>query len=244
MNRHFLRKGLALLCGILLIATTLLSGCASEPAEEGHNHETPAATTGTSQAPTDPAEKGHNHKKPTAVNIEYAATGDKYTLTIKDCKDNTLFTKEGLTQKGLSETISDSVFSISWVLNNNPGGYETIYIDRLNCRVSDVISGEQATDGTRLLYAVEKDGAVTAVVCDLFDKDGFRQETPLSDAYTKGDYVVLGARLVKDHNATVTYLTDAEGGRRSVVCDLYPDGKPTEETKKTEKTEKTKKTEK
>ena len=217
-----------------LIFSLLLTGCASEPAEEGHNHET-APTTGV----TESTEKKHDHKTPIAVGVKYTEVGDKYTLTIKDCEGNVLFTKENMEQKGLAETISDSVFSISWILNSNPGGYETIYIDRLHCCVSDVIAGEQATDGTRLLYAEEKDGALVAIICDLFDKEGFHQEATLADAYMKGDYVVLGSRLVEDDKASIAYLVDGDGLHNNITYELYPDGKPTKKTETTKKTEKT-----
>ena len=219
MNRHIWHKGLALLCAVLTVTATLLTGCGGKEEKQWHDHDTVAV-----------------------MDIAYTNEAEgTLALTVKDCQGNLLYTKTGLTKKGLVHNVTDTVVSLSWVTSNNPGGYETVYIDRLHCRVSELIAGEQATDGTRLVHTTVKKDKLTVIVQDLFDKDAFCQETVLEEAYLGGEYTVLGARLVMEDQVNVSYLTDAEGMHRITAFPLYPDGKPTTEAKEPEATKETEK---
>lgn len=225
MKHQIAQKLLALLIAGLLIAGTLLTGCVDK--------QTPATE--------------HVHETPATLNVSYAEETDgTLTCTVTDCEGAVLFTKKELTQQGLAQAVNDSVFSLSWVTNATaPDGFESVYFDRVHCRVSPMISGVQATDGVRVLYAQNEEGACSAVVQDLFDKTNYCETYPLTDAYTGGDYTFMGSKMTDDTHATLSYLVGEGGAHRIIEYDLYPDGKPTEQTEasaeptETENTEKT-----
>ncbi len=222
MKRHNVYKTLSLMLVPVLVATALLTSCKSK-------NEEPA---------------GHNHTVAVGLAVSYKDESDgTLTCTVADCQGKVLFTKKGLTTKCATEAVSNSVFSLSWLVNNNPGGYESVYFDRLNCLVSEVYAGEQASDGTRLIYTETKDGKVNVMIRDLFNTDGFCEAYALEDAYTGGDYTVLGAQVTDNKSGKISYLVDGEGAHRLIEYNLYPDAKTTFRTKST-KTEEAKKTEK
>lgn len=237
MKSTFLRV-LCLLCALLLMGTVALTGCGEEtPAAEsdphaGHNHGTESPQS------TAPATKQHNHKEPALMHVAYESDeNNTYALIIKDCEGNLLLEKKGLAKKAISQQINDYVVCLSWVLNSNPGGYESLYIDRKTCRVSDVIAGEQATDGTRIVFTEIKNGVLNVTVRDLFDQNGYSKTTEVKEAYTKGDYTVLGTVMMEHDQVNVSYLTDKDGGHRFSSFNLYEKGEK-DSAKTTEKTAK------
>lgn len=249
--KHVFLRALCLLCAVVLLSTFALTGCGSEePAGEqsatgddahaGHNHgdETPS-TAPTNQNQEQNSNQKHDHEEPSNMRLAYEEEkGGTFALVIKDCKGNLVLEKKGLAKKALSRQINDYVVCLSWVLNSNPGGYESLYIDRKTCRVSDTIVGEQATDGNRIVCTEIKDGVLNVTVRDLFDKNGYSKTTEVKEAYTKGDYTVLGAVMMKNDQVNISYLTDKDGAHRIKAFDLYEKGeeKPTA-AKTTEKTE-------
>lgn len=231
MKHQPFHKLLALLCGVLLIGATLLTGCAANPEEnhEGHDHTAPT----TEQSDT---KDEHNHKDPVAIGLTYEQDGETFTLVIKDCKGNVVYTKKGLEKKAtLSQPVNDGVTCLSWVGGHNPGDFTCLYIDRLHCRVSDMIAGEQATDGTRILCTEKTDGKLNVVIRDLYDQNGFRQTHVLNDAYLEGEYTVLNAQMVGKDKGRLSYLVNGEGAHRIMEYSLYPDAETTKATEKTEK---------
>ena len=254
MKYPFLRA-LCLLCAVVLLSTFALTGCGNEtPAAEtdphaGHNHATetdPHAGHNHGTNATDaPIGDKHEHKEPAAMRMAYEEEkGGTFTLIIKDCQGNQIYKKTGLAKKAASRQVTAEVAELYWVTSSNPGGYECLYINRLTCQVSDTIVGEQVTDGNRIVYTEIKDGVLNVTVRDLFDKNGYSKTTEIKEAYTKGDYTVLGAVMMKNGQVNVSYLTDKDGAHRIKAFDLYEKGeeKPTT-AKATEKTE-TKKTDK
>ena len=235
MKRQNVYKMMSLLLAMVLVATALLTGCNSkteDPAD--HNHNASVEQNHDASAEQNPdAPVGHKHEKPVSLAVSHTKESDgTFTCTVTDCKGEVLFAKKGLSTKCISEAISDSVFSLSWLVNNNPGGYESVYFDRLNCFVSEVFAGEQATDGTRLIYTETKDKQVSVIIRDLFDKNGFRESGVLKDAYVDGDYTVLGAQVTANKTGKISYLVDDKGGHCLVEYNLYPDARPTKKTEK------------
>jgi len=239
LKRTFLRA-MCLLCAVLLLGTVALTGCGGEkPAagtddHAGHNHGTEA------QDHTDHDHAGHNHehKESAAMSLAYEEEkGGTFTLIVKDCDGNEVCKKTGLAKKAASTQVTPDVVELYWVTSTLPGGYESLYIDIKGCRVSDLIVGEQATDGNRIVYTEIKDGKLSVIVRDLFDKDGYNKVTEIKDAYTGGEYTVIGAIKYGENQVNVSYLTDKDGGHRIQAFDLYEKGeeKPTSTTEKTDK---------
>lgn len=232
--KHTILRALCLLCALLLVGSLALTGCgeAEEPKKED-TQETPAEDKAPAAHNHD-----HNHEKAVALNTAYEKAADgTLTLNVKDCEGNLLFAKTGLKQRVISENVNENVVQLSWVLNANPGGYECVYLNRLTCQVSDVIAGEQATDGTRIVLSQVKDGKLQVIARDLFDKNGYSATTLVEDAYTGGAYTVLGMKLNPNGQVRVTYLANEKGEDKAVMVNMYED-KAAEPTKKTEKTEK------
>lgn len=232
--RHIFRAVAVILAVALLVLAVGCNAPADKTPEDphaGHNHDTEATDTNATDANV------HNHEEPAIMRLNYEdEAGGTFALVIKDCKGEVILNKKGLTKKAISNQVTNGIVELTWVTSNNPGGYESLYINRLTCQVSDVIVGEQTTDGNRIVYSEIKDGKLNVIVRDLFNKGGYNKVTVIEDAYTKGEYTVLGTVKVKEQ-VNVSYLTDKDGGHRIMAFDLYEKGekKPTEATKKTEK---------
>ncbi|MBE6807553.1 MAG: hypothetical protein E7527_06095 [Ruminococcaceae bacterium] len=225
MKRTLLRV-LSLLCVLLLMGATVLTGCGGEaPAAEtdphaDHNHSADAPE------PTDtPAAEAHDHKGPAAMRLNYETAQDgTLTLIIKDCKGNVVGKETGLKSKALSTQITDSVSELYWVTDKNDNnGYKSLYINRLTCQVTEMIHGAQASDGNRIVYSEVKDGKLMVTVRDLFNKNGYVKVTEIKEAYTAGGNPVQGTVLIDKSKGqvNVSYLTDKDGGRMVKVFSLY-----------------------
>ena len=232
MNMRHIFRAVAVILAVALLV--LAVGCnapadkAPEDPHAGHNHDT-EATIETA---------AHNHEAPAAMHLTYEKEEDgTMALVIKDCEDKIVLTKKGLTKQAIASEIANGIVELAWVTSDKPGGYECLYINRLTCQVSDVIAGEQDTDGARIAYTEIKDGKLNVIVRDLFNKNGYNKVTVVDDAYTAGEYTVISARKHGAKQVNISYLTDKDGGHRIMSFDLYEKGEkvPTETTKKTEK---------
>lgn len=229
--KHTILRALCLLCALLMLGTFALTGCGSETATEtdphaGHDHGTEGTTA--------PSTDAHDHKTTAAMGIAYETAADgTLTLTIKDCEGKLLCEQKGLAKKASTNQLGNGVVELFWVLNKNPGGYQCLYINSLTCQVSEMIAGEQVTDGNRIVYTEIKDGKLNVIVSDLFNKGGYYKVTELPEAYTAGAYTVLGAVKVKEQ-VNVSYLTDKDGAHLIKAFDLYEKGEEAPTTKKTE----------
>lgn len=227
MNRQAIRKLLALLCGLMLMGATLLTGCAAKPQEEA---ETPNAETEENEAvaiyylPTQEADGTHSFQIVKGTEV--------------------LFSKSGMDRAAIKEVYTEDVFSISWVTGNNPTDYESVYCNKKTGVVSEVIVGALFCDGVRVVYPQRDETGCSAIVRDIFDKNTFCYAQPLADAYVGGEYTVMGAIAIDETHVNVSYLINSEGTHRFARVDVYPDGKPTANTKKTETAQKTEATKK
>lgn len=214
MKWHPVFRGMAMIAALTLLVTAV--GC-STPADQ-----TPADDHGTTAA-TD--EHGHDHGSHGGVSMAYTQEADgTYTLMVTDGDGHVLHTQPGLAGTAVSTQITDTVVELSWVINNHPGGYQCLYVDREGGRVSDMIVGEQATDGNRIVCCEVKDGKLNVTVRDLFDAEGYSKVTVIDDAYTAGEYTVLGAVKYTKDQVNVSYLTDKNGGHRITTFSLYEQG--------------------
>ena len=208
MKRTFLRM-LSLVCTLLLVSVLALTGC-GEDAASGDDHA------------------GHNHDQ--AVSLKYQATTGSdgtYGFVVQDHDGTELYSRTGLKYPPLKEGASDTVFSVSWATGTGPNDYVSVYFDRVHCRVSDLITAPVASDGTRVVYPVSKDGGCYVVVQDLFGDEKYTKEHHLTDAYTGGTYTVMGGKLVDGTRASVSYLVSENGEHRIVEFDLYEDSAET-----------------
>lgn len=233
--KHTILRMLCLVCTLLLLGALCLTGCSSEtPATEGDTHAGHDHGTESTQGTNAPVVPKHNHEEAAAMRLIYEEEeGGTLTLIVKDCQGQEVFKKTGLTKKSNANDVTPYVVELYWVNNSNPGGYECLYINRQTCQVSDIIVGEQITDGNRIVYTEVKNGKLNVIVRDLFDKNGYNKVSEIEGAYTGGAYTVLRAVRVKDQ-VNVSYLTDKDGAHRIAAFDLYEKGeqKP-EATQKT-----------
>lgn len=235
MNMRSIFRAVAVILSVALLV--LAVGC-NAPADqapadqtptdshEGHNHDADTSVT---------ESNAHNHDQPANMRLTMDEAEDgTFTLVIKDCEGTVLLNKTGLAKQPISQQVTDSVIELSWVTSNLPGGFESLYINRLTCQVSDVIVGEQGTDGNRIVYAEVTDGVLKVTVRDLFNKDGYNKVTEITDAYTDGEYTVIAARKYGDYQVNVSYLTDKDGGHLIKCFNLYEadERKPTATTAK------------
>ncbi|MBR0447752.1 MAG: hypothetical protein IIX28_04740 [Clostridia bacterium] len=217
MNMRSIFRAVAIIASVALLA--LAVGCNTPahqtPADshEDHNHDTDTPVTESNV---------HNHDELANMHISYVEeTDETFALVIKDCEGTVLLNKTGLTKQPISQQVTDSVIELTWVTSNLPGGFESLYINRKTCQVSDTIVGEQCTDGNRIVYTEVKDGVLRVTVRDLFNKNGYNKITEIPDAYTDGEYTVIAARKRGDYHVNVSYLTDKDGGHLIKLFSLY-----------------------
>lgn len=209
---------------VILVAAALIGqfGPASDP-HAGHDHDTqqtnptgsgnPSGTSGTGT--------GHTHAPNSEAKMTYNPVENKdgtYSFTIKSKDGKVLFSKDGLDRYPLVEAVNEDMYSVGWPTGTGPNDFQQIYCHREKGLVSEVFDGPIGSDGVRVAVP-HKDGVL---VRDIFDKKAYSKVHTLPNAYTKGDYVITGGKLIDGQKAVrVTYVVDKKGTNATAVIELY-----------------------
>lgn len=212
----------ALLIGLVVVSRVAVTQTGGIDNHAGHDHaEGETNSTGHS------ANDGHNHgnsstnSSDSKLRYQLYRSGDTFTYAIYNADNQLLLKKENLELEPIKMAADNGLTQVYF--RSKATGFtvgETIYCDEKNGRISDAFHGEIGSDGVRVAYCSADD--TTIIVQDLFDKNVYYKEYPLTNPYTGGkDIIKNGSYKTDTQIVAVSYLANDGTETRTMTVPMY-----------------------
>lgn len=230
-----MKKLLSLLLCVLLL-TALLTACGDDrqakdtsqshvPSQPDSVDETDRVLTSTVPSISTTPHSNHNHGTTTGDQVKYQiyTNADKtYRLVFRDIAGKMVAEFNNIAYHPVQEAIdaAKGIYELGWATGNGPSDFYCVYYNVHTGEVSQLFHAPRGTDGMRIAYGSEDQTKI--LVRDLFSSGSFYKEYPLENAYTQGEYIIIGSHLSADKKmVVVSYITDENGTTKRASIPLY-----------------------